>query len=79
MSITNIILIFYVVPLVILGGGILLDKTTKTLGDFIDCLKYIIFPVFNIIMLIGVLIMILWENCHLQKNWKKLRNLKIRD
>ena len=79
MSTTEIILVFYVLPMVILGLGILLDKETKTFGDFIDCLKYIIIPAFNIVMLVGVTVMVLWESCNLKKNWEKFRNLKIRD
>ena len=79
MSITEIILLFYVLPMVILGVGILFDRETKTMGDFVDCLKYMVIPVFNIVMLVGVIIMMLWEKLNLQENWKKFRNLKIRD
>lgn len=79
MSITEIILVFYVAPMVLLGLGVFFDRETKTMGDFIDCLKFMVIPVFNIVMLIGVIIMVLWENLDLQKNWEKFRNLKIRD
>ena len=79
MSITEIILLFYVLPMVILGVGILFDREIKTMGDVVDCLKFIIIPVFNIAVLVGVIIMMLWEKLNLQENWKKFRNLKIRD
>lgn len=79
MDITTIILIFYVLPVVILTVFVFLDKGNKTIGDVLECLKYILVPVVNIVFVFVIPAMFLWHKFNVGEWWKDFKNKKFRD
>lgn len=71
---TTFILVLYVLPMLISGSIQYFDKTTQTLGDFMDMWWAIFLPFFNIFIAICVPISILWESDWLQR----IKDIKIK-
>lgn len=79
MSTTELILLLYVLPMIIVAVGIFLDEDTKNLGDWFDDCGYALVPIINILLSVILITLFLMERFKIRERWDKLRNIKLRD
>ena len=78
MSLTEIILLFYVLPMVIVGVGLYFNEGIRTIGDWLDNCDLVFIPVLNNVACFTMFCIILKDNLRMGERWKKFRNLKIK-
>lgn len=74
----ELILVFYILPMVMTGVGLYLDQATRTMGDWLDECGLVFIPVLNIIACLTMFHIILKEKLRAGERWKKFRDIKIK-
>ena len=78
MSILEVILIFYVLPMIVVGVGLYFDEGTRTMGHWLDDCGFVFIPLINFITCFIVISIFIDEKLLIKERWKKFRDLKIK-